>query len=141
MITEPVEITIPLRPFTKKNSSRIVKTKSGVPFLIPSAAYEQYERDCAAFIRCKGLEVSCPINIRALFYIDADRKCDLSNYFEAIADILVHYHVIEDDHRKIVAGWDGSRIYVDRANPRTVVTLEPIPQGQIELDIEATKDF
>lgn len=33
-------------PRTKKNSQRIFKGRGGQPFLVPSAAYAQYEKDC-----------------------------------------------------------------------------------------------
>lgn len=126
IITESITFTLKLKPFSKKNGSRIVRKKSGVPFLIPSESYKTYEKDCGWFIPCKGMGISCPVNIEAIFYIDAARRCDLSNYIEALADILVHYKVIEDDCWKIVAGWDGSRMYVDRTNPRTEVTITPM---------------
>ena len=32
-------------PRTKKNSQRIFKGRGGQPFLVPSAAYAQYEKD------------------------------------------------------------------------------------------------
>jgi Holliday junction resolvase RusA-like endonuclease len=133
-ITEPISITIPVRPITKKNSQRWVKAKGGDLWrLIPSEAYVQYERDCAPFIRVKGLEIDSLVNMRCLFYIDADRKSDASNYYEAIADILVHYHVIVDDNRKIIRSWDGSRVLVDRKNPRTEITIEPVYEPEPQL--------
>ena len=141
-ITEPVTIAIPVKPVSKKNSQRWVRMRgTDIWKLLPSEAYERYERDCGPFIRCKGLMVSCEVNVCALFYIDADRKCDLSNFFEALADMLVHYRVLEDDNRKIIVGWDGSRVHVDRQNPRTVVTIQPIEQGQVALDIAPAPDF
>ena len=143
IIKDPVYITIPLRPITKKNSQRWVKLKgSGLWKLVPSEAYLLYEKNCKPFIRCKGLLITGPVNIKTLFYIDADRKCDLSNYIEAIADILVHYHVLEDDNRWIVTGWDGSRVYVDRENPRTEITIEPLPHEEAEqLELTGVGDF
>lgn len=38
-------------PRTKKNSQRIFKGWGGQPFLVPSAAYAQYEKDCLQQIR------------------------------------------------------------------------------------------
>ena len=126
-ITEPLFILLPVKPITKKNSRRWAPIgKTGIWKLIPSEAYEQYERDCGLFIRCKGLNISCPVNMRVIFYIDSDRESDISNYFEAVADMLVHYQVLADDNRKIVVSWDGSRVYVDRKNPRTEITIEPL---------------
>jgi Holliday junction resolvase RusA-like endonuclease len=144
-ITEPLRIVILVKPVTKKNSIRWVKLR-GVDDKwksIPSAAYEQYEKDCGYFIRCKGLKISCPVNMRVSFYIDADRECDVSNFCEAVADMLVHYQVLQDDHRLIVTGWDGTRVYVDRINPRTEIIIEPIPQEneQLMLGLTSEDDF
>jgi Holliday junction resolvase RusA-like endonuclease len=108
---------------------------SGAAKLIPSEAFMRYEKDCGWFIRCKGLDINCRVNIRAIFYIDADRTSDLTNYMEALADMLVHYGVIRDDNRKIIVSWDGSRVYVDRKNPRTEVTIEPLPEESYQIGL------
>ncbi|MCL2493439.1 MAG: hypothetical protein FWF33_05305 [Clostridiales bacterium] len=139
IITEPVKLLLPVKPRSKKNSQRWIKTRGDNPVwkLTPSEAYVQYEKDCGPFIRCKGMNISCLVNIKATFYIDADRPCDISNFFEALADMLVHYQVILDDNRRIVQSWDGSRVYVDRQNPRTEVIIEPVSEDiQTSLDIE-----
>ena len=54
------------------------------------------------------------------------RKCDLTNLLEAIDDILTHYGVIADDNYSIVAAHDGSRVFVDKQNPRTEVIIEEV---------------
>lgn len=46
------------------------------------------------------------------------------NLEESIYDILVHYGILQDDNFKIIAGSDGSRVYVDRDFPRTEVYIE-----------------
>jgi Holliday junction resolvase RusA-like endonuclease len=113
-----MKFTIPLPPRTKKNSQR--KTKSG--HIIPSAAYEQYEKDCGWFMpKCKPINYK--VNLKAVFYIDADRKSDLVGYLQAIQDILVKYGVLEDDNRKIVHSTDGSYVEVDRENPRVEIEI------------------
>ena len=142
IITEPLKIMLPIKPVTKKNSSRVVPLgKSGKFMVLPSAAYVQYEKDCAVFLCCKGKNIACPVNIRALFFIDRDGECDASNFYEALADMLVKYKVLADDNRLIVVSWDGSRVFVDRKNPRTEVTIEPLDEAfQLSLTEEQMEE-
>ena len=114
-----MKFTIPLPPRTKKNSR--VHTKAGVP--LPSKAYMQYEKDCAWFMPKVEEPIHYKINLKAVFYIEKDYKSDLVGYLQAIQDILVKYKVLEDDNRKIVHTTDGSRVEVDRKNPRTEVEI------------------
>jgi Holliday junction resolvase RusA-like endonuclease len=51
---------------------------------------------------------------------------DLVNLLEATCDMLRHYGVIKDDDSSIVASHDGSRVYYDKLNPRTEITITPI---------------
>ena len=46
------------------------------------------------------------------------RRRDIANYIEAIQDILVKYEVLKDDNYNIVYSLDGTRMYVDKENPR-----------------------
>lgn len=52
------------------------------------------------------------------------RWVDLANLIEATTDILVKAHVLEDDNSKIVAAHDGSRVEIDRRNPRVEIKIE-----------------
>jgi Holliday junction resolvase RusA-like endonuclease len=51
------------------------------------------------------------------------RRVDLTNLLEAIDDILVKYGVLEDDNYNIIDNHDGSRVYYDKENPRTEITI------------------
>ena len=51
------------------------------------------------------------------------RRVDLVNLIEATTDILVKARVLEDDHCRIVAGHDGSRVVYDKENPRAEITI------------------
>ena len=116
---------IPLNPRTKKNNQQIVyNSKTKQPFIIQSEKYKQYERDAAWFLRKPAAPFNSPVNIRCIFYRDSERRCDLTNLLEAIDDILVKYKIIADDNFKIIAGHDGSRVYIDRKNPRTEIYIE-----------------
>lgn len=120
-----IKFTIHLEPRTKKNHQRIAM-KGGRPFILPSLQYKQYEHDCGYYIKRRSKPIDYPVNIKCLFYMKTRRKCDLTNLLEAIDDILTHYGVIADDNYCIVAAHDGSRVYVDKDNPRTEVIIEEV---------------
>lgn len=120
---ERIMLVIPISPVTKKNSGRIVK-RGARPMLIPSAAYENYERNCGRYlIRYKDAPISEPVEITCRFYMKTHRKVDLVNLLNAIDDILVHYGVLMDDNSEIIVSHDGSRVYYDKDNPRTEIDI------------------
>ena len=120
---DEIKFTIPLPPRTKKNSSRIVQ-RGGRHILLPSKAFLDYQDKAGYFIPHRFEKISSPVQVTALFYMDADRVSDLVGHEQAIDDILVHYGVLADDNRKIIVSHDGSRVLVDRKNPRTEVTIK-----------------
>ena len=113
--------TIPLTPITKKNSSQIIQCY-GRPMIIPSKQYRQYEKDCKIFMP-HGEPINRPINVKALYYMPTRRKVDLVNLHSALHDILTKHEVITDDNCEIIVSTDGSRVYYDKANPRTEITI------------------
>jgi len=122
--------TIGIEPRTKKNSGRIVRGR-----LIPSAAYEQYEKDCMVYLRpCPVREpISEPVNVKAVYYMKPckngkHRKVDISNLHSALHDVLVEYGILADDNSDIVAGTDGSRVRWDAKMPRTEITITDIAE-------------
>ena len=115
------------KPVTKKNSQRIlVNSATGQRFIAPSAQYKQYEKD-AAFQLSKQFSgrkpIDSPVNISCEFFMPTSRKVDLTNLLEAADDVLVKAGVIADDNSNIVAGHDGSRVWIDREKPRTEITI------------------
>lgn len=124
-------MTIPVVPRTKKNSQQIIMKKVNgktVPMIIPSKVYKQYEKDAGYFIKGKGLEIDYAVNLKVVYYMPNRRRADLVNLLEATCDILVKYGVLKDDCYNIVASHDGSRVEVDRENPRCEIeigVLEP----------------
>lgn len=66
-----------------------------------------------------------PVNVKALFYMDARRRVDLVNLQEALLDVLVRAGLLADDNSSIVASMDGSRVLYDKDRPRTEVTITP----------------
>ena len=57
--------------------------------------------------------------------------CDLTNLLEAIDDILVSYGVLSDDNFTVIVSHDGSRVYIDKENPRTEITIESIENQEV----------
>lgn len=125
-MVKKLSITIPLKPITKKNSQRIATRKINgkyVPFILPSKAYVQYEKDSGYFIIGQGLKINYPVNVQCVYYMPTRRRVDLTNLMEATHDILVKYEVLEDDNYKIIQSVDGSRVEYDKDNPRTEIVI------------------
>lgn len=117
-----IEILLPMRPYTKKNSQQIfVSKKSGKRFIHPSTQYTQYAHDCGYFL--KPLGINYPINTECRFYLPTRRTSDLTNLIEAVHDILQDYGVIDDDNCRVIVSVDGSRVYYDKENPRTELII------------------
>lgn len=122
---ESVEIMIPVRPVTKKNSQNIfVQKETGRRFVYPSKAYVAYKKECAVFLRPLGIDV--PVNTKILFYLPTKQTADLSNLVEAIHDILQEYGTIIDDDCRHIVSTDGSRVYYDKDNPRTEIYITAV---------------
>lgn len=116
-----MKIEIPISPRTKKNSQQIICAK-GHYMVIPSKLYKDYEKACKEYIPI--IETICyPVNIKCTYYMPTRRKVDLNNLLEATTDMLVHYNIIEDDNRNIVASHDGSIVMYDKENPRTIIEI------------------
>ena len=123
-----MKLTLYGNPVTKKNSQRILYkfTKFGrkTPFIAPIKAYVDYETDCLRQIKRPHSPISARVNVRCVYYMKTARRVDLANLIEATTDILVKAHVLEDDNSKIVAAHDGSRVELDRKNPRVEIEIE-----------------
>ena len=116
---------VPINPKTKKNNQRIViNRRTGRPMVMQSEVYKDYETNCGWFLKPPAKPIECPVNVKCVFYRDSARRCDLTNLLEAIDDILVKYRVLADDNFNIIVSHDGSRVYIDKKNPRTEITIE-----------------
>lgn len=118
-------IVIPIDPKTKKNSQQIIKV-NGRPIIIPSKQYRDYEKQAISYIEPPENPIDYGVNVKCIFYMRTKRKVDLSNLISAISDILVRAGVLADDNSEIIVGYDGSRVYYDKENPRTEVEIEKI---------------
>lgn len=120
-----MKYTIPGNPATKKNSQRIFRTKTGIPFIRPSEAFLSYQNKAGMFILPRHqTPLRGRYNVKCVYYMQTRRKVDLVNLLEASLDILVHYGVLEDDNSSIVVSHDGSRVLYDKKNPRVEITIE-----------------
>lgn len=117
-----LKFTINVKPTTKKNHSQIIYAH-GRPMIIPSKQYEQYEKDCAWFLPHLDKPIDYPINLKCIFYMPTKRRVDLCNLQEAVCDMLVHYGILADDNRNIVATMDGSMVLYDKKNPHTDIEI------------------
>lgn len=120
-----ISFTIPLAPITKKNSQRIlINQGTKKPFIAQSEKYKEYEKACGYFIKGKGQKINTPVTVKCLYYMPTKRRVDLTNLLEATHDILVHYEVLADDNSSIIYSVDGSRVLVDKDNPRTEIEIK-----------------
>ena len=118
------EFTVPLNPVPKKNSQRIViNTRTKRPQIIQSKQYKAFETACGVYINWEEEPIDEPVNVQMVYYRKDRRRCDLVNLQEATLDILTKYGVLKDDNYSIVSTMDGSRVDVDKQNPRTEITI------------------
>jgi Holliday junction resolvase RusA-like endonuclease len=120
-----IKFTINLPPVTKKNSQRIVK-RGNRYIILPSEKYEEYENAALWLVPKRGVPIDFPVNVKCLFYMPTKRLCDLTNHLEAIDDVMVKAGLLKDDNYKILVSHDGSRVLVDKDNPRTEVEITPM---------------
>lgn len=121
-----IKFTIPVKPRTKKNHQSFVTLKNGRTILLPSKPYKEFEKQVVEHVTSQygNMEpIDFPINLKCVFYKDADRKSDLVGYMQAIQDALVKAGFLKDDNHTIVKSTDGSEVLLDRKNPRIEVEV------------------
>lgn len=111
-------------PRTKKTSNQLAR--AGMRHVVlPSAAWRRWAHT-APVKRPSGVAfpLPCqPYNCAAVFYRDANRG-DAVGYYQGLGDLLESRDIIRND--KYIAQWDGSRLMVDRENPRVELVLTPV---------------
>lgn len=119
-----IKIIIKGRTPSKKNSKTMV-CKGNRPILLPSNNYSKWHKDASLQIKQQNIQsIKGRIDkVVATFYAPDNRKFDLSNKFESIADLLVDNGIIEDDNYNIIP--DVHMIFggVDKTNPRVEIIL------------------
>ena len=112
--------TIPLPPVTGQKCP--VCKRGRLARLLPSKKYREYEEAALWCLRRKE-PITAPVNVQCLFYMPNARRVDLVNLLEAACDVLVAAGVLADDNSDIVRSHDGSRVCIDRENPRTEIYI------------------
>lgn len=119
------QAVIPIEPRSKKNSQEIcINRKTHRPFVKQSERYIQFEKECGYYLNNKPpAPIDYPVNCKYIMYRSTNRVFDALNGCEAIDDVLVKYGILADDNFKIVVGHDGTRVRVDKENPRIEITI------------------
>lgn len=127
------QAVLPLEPRSKKNSQRIIYNKSlGRSIIIQSDEYKRFEKDCGKLLTRKPkTPIDFPVNCQYIMYRSTERVFDGLNGSAALDDILVKYGILKDDNFHIVAGHDGTRVRVDRKNPRVEITITKIGEDEL----------
>ena len=133
--------TIAGNPRSKKNNMRPARRRDGSLMLIQSQTYIDYANDAVPQLQPLLQQqhhdaIDTAVNVKMIFYRSDRRLTDLVNLQNATLDILVQANILADDNYNIVASMDGSRVYYDKDNPRTEITITPVeqPQGGIDND-------
>lgn len=116
-------------PRTKKNHQQILKNRSGRPFVAPSKDFLLYQEKCLWQIKTPQRAISEAVNVKAVYYMPNRCRVDLVNLLEATCDILVKAGVLGDDCSTIVVAHDGSRVLLDRKNPRVEITITEMEEA------------
>ena len=121
-----IKFTIPLNPVSKKNSNEIVK-HGNKRRIIASKTYRNYEKQAVLLIPWEAKQnIDYPVNIKALYFRKTRHRVDKTNLESALMDTLVTAGVLKDDsalNPERVVTTDGSKVFYDKENPRTEVTI------------------
>lgn len=125
-----VSFEIPLDPVTKKNGGQVVR-RGKFSKVLPNKPYLKYEPLAIEKIPSSAkIGIDYPVNVKALYYRKTKRRVDITNLESALLDVLVKANVLVDDcaintkgKEPIVVSTDGSRVYIDKDNPRTEVVI------------------
>lgn len=146
-----------LSPRTKKTSNQVVM-RGKHPKVLPSKQFLAWfnaamflvpgmKREAAA----EGITLpfACQVEVKAVIYVERNYGGDLTGYMQAIGDWIQDRQMtvkngwpklkrdgagfITDDRN--IASWDGTRLFVDRVNPRIEIEIRPY-QGQLNFEKE-----
>lgn len=115
-------------PIVKKNTQKVVRNGRR-SFVVYSGQYKEWMHramDELALQKRPDQPIDYPVILMCKFFMQTKRVVDLSALYEGIQDTLVKMDVLKDDNFNYVAGHDGSRVLLDRENPRTEVSIYPL---------------
>ncbi len=117
---------IPLHPAVKKNSQRIcINKRTNKPFILQSKLHNEYEEAASYYLQQQRppAPINKPVTVCAKYYVKDHRKRDTTNLNQCLHDLLVKNKILADDNYNIIASTDGTRVYYDKDNPRTEITI------------------
>lgn len=117
--------TITGNPIVKKNTQKVVRIH-GRPTVVYSSQYRGWLNNALDELEEQAKPdqpVDYPVILVCKFFMQTLRIVDLSALYEGIQDTLVKAEILKDDNFNIVVGHDGSRVLLDRQNPRTEVAI------------------
>lgn len=119
------DTTIIGNPVVKKNNQK-VSFRGKYPIKYNTPAYARWE--ASAIRQLWGSEkpkytIDEPVLLVCTFFMQTQRRVDLSALYEGIQDVLVKTNIIADDNCKIIIGHDGSRVHYDAEHPRMRVQI------------------
>ncbi len=124
--------TIRLDPRTKKNHQKIAGIGSRCPvckkharqFIRQSTANDKYNFEAVRFLHPRpDKPLDGPVSVKYHFYMQTRRKVDECNLTAEVDDLLVNAGIISDDNAKVLIHHDGTRVFYDKANPRTEIWI------------------
>lgn len=126
-----MKLTVIGAPRTKKNSQRIMRTRSGGSFIAQSVQHNAWAESAILQMRGQAMcqrprsagPMEIAVNLSALVYRDRAAG-DLGNFLAAICDALERAGVVAND--RLIGGFDGSRLMLDAKNPRVELELTPL---------------
>ncbi len=126
-----MRFTIDGPPRTKKNHQRIIRVK-GRPVIMQAKTADEWGKSAIlqlmGQLRLTGFPAGSgdAVSLRALVYRDRNVG-DLGNYLAAICDALERAGVVVND--RLIQSFDGSRLLIDRKNPRVELELTPMVES------------
>lgn len=127
-----IKYTIKGDPRTKKNHQMIAGAGKRCPvckkhekqWIRQSGYHDEFAEAAKWQLRpIPPRPIECPVNVKCVFYMKTRRKVDQLNLLATIDDLLVEMKILADDNSRIVVGHDGSRVFYDKDNPRTEITI------------------
>lgn len=139
-----LSFTITGNPYVKKSNQRI-QIRGRRPVKVNTKRYNEWREDALRQLEKLGFDpqfkikkkmgqsvqaqIDYPVNLKIIFYKETRGAVDLSALYEGIQDVLVEVGCLEDDNYNIVAGHDGSRVRVDKQNPRMEIEITKMEES------------
>lgn len=102
-----------------KKNSKIISCRGVRPLLFPSSKYTDWHKDASR--QLIGQKQINSTKLTVTFFAGDNRKFDLSNKFESIADLLVDNGLLKDDNWEYLN--DVHLLFggIDKDNPRAII--------------------